>query len=55
VGINPTVVARTLWLQSHPLPAREITDPPTNIGQQRLHCETKPITSIPNLPPSRRI
>ena len=43
LGINPTVVARTLWLQTHPLRAREIADPPTNIGQQSLNYETKPI------------
>jgi ERF superfamily len=43
VRINPTVVARTLWLHSHPLPARKIGDQTANIGQQSLNYETKPI------------
>ena len=43
VGINPRVVARTLWLHSHPLPAREIAYPVANIGQQSLNYKTKPI------------
>jgi hypothetical protein len=42
VGINPTVAARTLWLRTHPLPAREITAPAASIGHQSPNHETKP-------------
>jgi hypothetical protein len=32
LGIDPTAAARTLWLHTHPLPAREMVDPAANIG-----------------------
>jgi hypothetical protein len=43
LGVDPTVVARTLWLHTHPLPRREIVDSPTDVGQQGLNYETKPV------------
>ena len=43
LGIDPTVAARTLWLHTHPLPAREMVDPAADIGQQNPNYETKPI------------
>jgi hypothetical protein len=43
LGIDPKVAARTLWLHTHPLPAREMVDPAADIGQQNPNYETKPI------------
>ncbi len=46
LGINPTVAARSLWLQSHPLPVRDPGNTAANTARQIPNYETKPIEKL---------
>jgi hypothetical protein len=51
-GIDPVVLARALWLESHPLPAadangdQESPRPHRGNGRRRSNCKTNPIAQV---------